>query len=414
MVTARLEAALAAVDGAALARDISAAVRVPSVTGGERPVLELLQAQAAALGLESRLVQEDLAALERHPAYPGREAPRSELWNLVVTLPGSDPEAGRLAVCGHVDVVTPGTERWSRDPFSGELSGGRVWGRGSIDMKGGVVAALHALAALRIAGGAPATLELLAVSSEEDGGLGAFAALERDASYDACLIPEPTELAVVCARSGTLTFTGTVHGRGAHAAVRLEGVSAIDRYVPLHLALQAHERRINAAVDHPLMRLLPLPYPIVVGRLEAGLWSSQVPDRLVFEGRLGVRIGESPEAARAGLEAALREADDGAGPPVELRWSGGQFRSGETAVDDPVVPLVQGALAAETGGDAPLAGVPYGADMRLFCERGIPTVMAGARGLARAHAVDEWADVDELTRVARMIVRVALGFRRRP
>jgi acetylornithine deacetylase len=412
-VTARLDAALAAVDEAALARDVSAAVRVPSVTGDERAVLELLAAQAAALGLEARLVREDLAALEQHAGYPGRESARDELWNLVVTVPGADPAAGRLALCGHVDVVTAGTERWSRDPFSGALEDGRVHGRGSTDMKGGVLAALHALAAVSATGGAAASLELLAVSSEEDGGLGAFAALERDAAYDACLIPEPTELAVVCAQAGALTFSGTVYGRGAHAAARLEGVSAIDRYIPLHAALHAHERRINRHVAHPLMQLVPLPYPIVVGRLEAGLWSSQVPDRLVFEGRLGVRVGESPEAARAGLERALREADDGNGPPVELRWSGGQFRSGETRADEPFVSLVRVALAAELGREPPLAGVPYGADMRLFCERGIPTVMAGASGLSRAHAVDEWAEVAELSLIARAIVRIALGFDRR-
>jgi acetylornithine deacetylase len=278
-------------------------------------------------------------------------------------------------------------------------------------MKGGVVAALHALAAVAASGGAPASLELLAVSSEEDGGLGAFAALARDAAYDACLIPEPTELAVVCAQAGALTFTGTVRGRGAHAAARLEGVSAIDRYVPLHAAMHAYERELNRDVRHPLMRELALPYPILVGRLEAGLWSSQVPDLLTFEGRLGVRVGESPAVARAGLEAALRAADDGLGPPLELRWAGGQFGSAETPPDHPFVALVRDALGAETGALPPRTGVAYGADMRLFCERGIPTVMAGARGLARAHAVDEWADVGELTRVARAIVRVALGFR---
>jgi acetylornithine deacetylase len=137
-----------------------------------------------------------------------------------------------------------------------------------------------------------------------------------------------------------------------------------------------------------------------------------VPDLLIFEGRVGVRVGESPAAARAGLEDALRAADDGLGPPLELRWSGGQFGSGETRPDHPFVALVRDSLGAEIGVAPPLTGVPYGADMRLFCERGIPTVMAGARGLARAHAVDEWADVGELTRVARAIVRVALGFRR--
>ena len=115
-------------------------------------------------------------------------------------------------------------------------------------MKGGVVAALHALA-----GAARASPEvvLLAVGSEEDGGLGAFAALERDAAFDACLIPEPTGFEVVCAQAGALTFRGAVRGRAAHAAMRLAGRSALDRYVGVHLAIEAHERAINRDVEHP-------------------------------------------------------------------------------------------------------------------------------------------------------------------
>ena len=245
------------------------------------------------------------------------------------------------------------------------------------------------------------------MASEEDGGLGAFAALERDADFDACLIPEPTEFSVVCAQAGALTFRGTVRGRAAHAAARLGGRSAIDRYVPIHAALAEHEARINAQVAHPAMRSLALPYPVSVGRIEAGEWSSSVPDRLVFEGRVGVRVGEEPAAARAALEAAVRAADREE-PPVEIAWTGGAFASGETDPAHPWVARVRAAVAAERGA-APVAGVPYGADMRLYCARGIPTVMLGTCGLEFAHAVDERVRIDELAAVARIIAAVIAG-----
>ncbi len=135
---------------------------------------------------------------------------------------------------------------------------------------------------------------LLAVASEEDGGLGAFAALERDAAFDACLIPEPTSFEVVCAQAGALTFRATVRGRAAHAAMRLAGRSALDRYVGVHLAIQAHERAINRDVEHPAMRALALPYPVSVGRIDGGDWPSSVPDRVTVEGRLGVPLGHRP------------------------------------------------------------------------------------------------------------------------
>ena len=389
-------------DGAALAADVAALVRVPSVPGVERGALEWLAARAVELGLRTELVEHDLAALRAHAGHPGEEAPRAELLGLTVTLPGTAP--GRLCLNGHVDVVAPGTAAWRHGPWSGAIDDGCVHGRGAADMKGAVVAMLHALAALRAAGAAVPEVVLQCVASEEDGGLGTFAALERDAAFDACLIPEPTGFAVVCAQAGALTFSGTVHGRAAHAAMRLEGRSAIDRYVPVHCALAEHEARLNADVEHPAMRALALPYPVSVGRVAAGEWSSSVPDRLTFEGRVGVRVGEDPAAARAALEAAVRAAD-GEDPPVELAWTGGAFASGETDPADPWVRRVCAAVAAECG-EAAVAGVPWGADMRLFTARGIPTVMVGTSGIALAHAVDERVRIDELTALARIVMRV--------
>jgi acetylornithine deacetylase len=402
------ERALAALDGEALARDAAALVQVPSVTGDERAALERLAELAAAAGLEAELHHHDLAALRAHPGHPGEEAPRTELWGLTATVAGSAPL--RICLNGHVDVVGPGTVPWRLGPWSGALEDGRVHGRGAVDMKGAVAAALHALAAVRAAGDPAATPELVlqAVASEEDGGLGTFAALERDAAFDAALLPEPTALTVVCAQAGALTFKGVVAGRSAHAAERLAGCSAVDRYMRVHAALHEHERRVNADVAHPLMRELELPYPLLVGRVSAGTWSSQVPDRLEFEGRLGVPVGASLADARAALQAVVDAALDDGEPPCPLSWEGGAFASGETPADHPWVRTVRGALSDELGREARLAGVPWGADFRQFTARGIPAVMVGTAGIELAHAVDESVDAGQLVTVARTIVRAVL------
>jgi acetylornithine deacetylase len=392
------------IDARALAADAAALVQVPSVTGDERDVLERLAALAEALGLRADLHEHDLAALRAHPSYPGEEAPRQSLWGLTASVGGRG--AGGLAICAHVDVVPEGTVAWRHGPWSGAVEDGWLYGRGSVDMKGAAAAALHALAEVARAGGAQAEVVLVAVASEEDGGLGAFAALERDAAFDACLIPEPTGFDVVCAQAGALTFEGVVPGVAAHAAHRLEGVSAIDRYLPVHRALAEHERALNADVEHPLMRSLELPYPLLVGRVAAGEWSSSVPDRLRFEGRAPVRVGEDVAAARAGVEAAVAAAC----PQARLSWSGGQFASGETDPAHPFAALVRGALGAELHRAVAVAGVPWGADMRLWTARGIPTVMAGTPGIELAHAVDERVRVDDLVTLARAIVRVATDF----
>lgn len=260
-------------------------------------------------------------------------------------------------------------------------------------MKAGVVAAIHAMALAR---DARCEVVLMAVSSEEDGGLGTFAALREDARFDACLIPEPTGFKLVCAHGGALTFRGVVRGRAAHAALRLEGESAIDRYVTVHARLAELEREMNAAVADELMGELELPYPLSVGRLRAGSWSSTVPDRLEFEGRVGVPVGEAPAAVRARFEEAV-------GGDVDVSWTGGQFGPGHTPVDDPFVQLV---APHATG----LAGMPYGSDMRHFTERGIPTVMIGPGGLDRVHGVGERVRIDDVVRTAELIARTIGAF----
>jgi acetylornithine deacetylase len=100
-------------------------------------------------------------------------------------------------------------------------------------------------------------------------------------------------------------------------------------------------------------------------------------------------------------------AGDGA---VQLSWPGGQFAPGETPSDGRFARLVRDAVTAETGAPARVAGVPWGADMRLWCARGIPCVMMGPGGIELAHAVDERVRIDDLARVARAIIRVAWSF----
>ena len=337
-------------------------------------------------GLEVELARHDLAALRADPGHPGEEAEREELWGLKATLRGTAP--GRIAVDGHLDVVPGGPPA--------ALEGDRLIGRGAVDMTGPWVAALHALSALGEIGEHPEVV-LLGVASEEDGGLGTFAALREDAGYDAALIPESTAFDVVVAQAGALTFSGVVEGRAAHAAVRLAGVSALDRYLDeIAPALRQHEAELNAEVAEPVMAALPLPYPVSVGRLRAGVWSSSVPERLEFEGRVGVRVGEEPAAARAALEARLGMA---------LRWTGGAFAPASVDPDHPWVERVAAAVAAETGRTPARAGVPWGADMRLFTARGIPTVMLGPSGIERAHSDHEWVSVTELAQLSRVLVR---------
>ena len=383
-------------------------VAIPS-TGGSAAECEIQHVLADLLhddGFDVEIWPLDLDDLTADPGFPGMEVERHEAYGVIATRAGHAPDLGRsLLVDGHTDVVPPGDlGRWSGDPY--ELRRvtreGRdlLLGRGTCDMKGGLVASIVAARALRAAGVRLAgDLTIAPVVGEEDGGLGTFALLRRGVTADACVVPEPTDLDVVPANGGALTFRLRVPGRAAHASRRTEGVSAIDKLVPTLAALEALESRRNAVV-HPLMRRWRLAYPISIGTVHAGDWASTVPDLLVAEGRLGVALGETVADARAELEAAVSElcADDDflREHPITVQWWGGQFAPG-TSEDDDLVERVRRAhlLAAPGARPQEVYGAPYGSDLRLLAPS-MPVLQYGPGDTRTAHAPDESVAVDDL------------------
>jgi acetylornithine deacetylase len=249
------------------------------------------------------------------------------------------------------------------------------------------------------------------VVGEEDGGLGAFATLRRGHRADAAVITEPTGGRIVTATAGALTFRVEVYGRSAHGSMRREGVSAVEAFLPIYAALGRLEAERNADPD-PLFGS-DLPYALSVGMLQAGDWASNVPDKLVAEGRLGVQLDEDPRQARLALEDAVTEASVKdqwlrENRPV-VTWPGGQFASGRI---DPEHPLVGEVITSvvDTGGPRPGLGAEvYGSDLRLYSGiGGIPTLHYGPGDIRYAHGPIEQVDIDEVLQVARALLVLAL------
>ncbi|MGD9961072.1 ArgE/DapE family deacylase [Nocardioides sp.] len=407
---------LAHLDEDLLVERLAALVRVPSVSGtlAEVEVQEVAADLMQSEGLYVDHWEIDLPELQADPWFPGAEVEREAAWGLV----GSTAPVERvpaLVLQSHLDVVPPGDpESWhGQDPFSAEINGGRLYGRGSCDMKAGAAANLGVAQALRAAGVTlDSPLGLHFVVGEEDGGLGAFATLRRGHRADAAVITEPTGGRLVVANAGALTFRIEISGRSAHGSMRTTGVSAFDSFLPVHAALMRLEAARNASVD-PLFGDISHPYALSVGIVSAGDWASSVPDKLVAEGRYGVLLDEDPRIARTAFEDAVTEACL-AEPwlrenrPV-VTWPGGQFASGRLDVGHPLVGDVQDAVRA-TGGVAgePCAAV-YGSDLRLYSGiGGIPTLHYGPGDQLLAHAPLEHVVIEELIAVTRSLIVLAL------
>ncbi|HWM34950.1 MAG TPA: ArgE/DapE family deacylase [Pseudolysinimonas sp.] len=412
-VTAAETRILDAIDESALVQELVDLIRVPSVTGtdAESELQHRQAGQLAELGFEVDSWKFDLDDLYAHPDFPGIEADRHEGYGVVGTLGEGEPA---LVLQGHVDVVPTGDlEKWvDRDPWSGAIRDGVVHGRGACDMKAGSAANLAVARAIVASGVAlERSFALHSVVSEEDGGLGAFATMLRGHRGEAAVLTEPTSGRLVVANAGALTFELRVAGRAAHGSTRLEGHSAFEAFLPIHAALLELERERNADPD-PLFTTTALPYPISVGTVRAGDWASSVPDLLVAEGRLGVRLDEAPADARAALEVALAAASL-ADPwlrdhPVEVSWPGGQFASGRIDGAHPFIDEVALAISDVEGRPSERVAAPYGSDLRLYSGiGGIPTLHYGPGDVRFAHAPREQVGVDELLRVTRSLAVLA-------
>lgn len=387
-------------------------VAVPSVSAAESPGQRLVAELLADAGAAVEVVEHDLDTLRQHAAYSA-EFDRDELLGVVGRVGGDDGPT--LLVDGHVDVVPPGiAEDWTTPPFAPVVRDGALHGRGACDMKGGLAAAVHALEAIAAAGVELAgTVAVASVGAEEDGGAGTLALLEHGVTADACVIPEPTGLAVVPAVAGALSWRVTLRGLSAHGALREEGVSAIEKLPLVLAAVQALEQRRNTRHADPLFDWLERPFAICGGRVAGGDWPSSEADWLTWEGRFGVAPGEDLGAARREFEEAVGAVVDDdpwlAGHPPTVEWWGGQFHPARTAADASVVRATTGAVEAVTGRPAQVRGMPYGCDMGLTVGvGGIPTVVFGPGDIRAAHRPDEHVPVDELGVAARVLALTML------
>jgi succinyl-diaminopimelate desuccinylase len=380
------------IDADALIGFARALVRTPSV---HRP--ELGQGEAAAAALVAERMRSSGWTPVVEEVAPGRP-------NVIAVVEGGRP-GPTLLFEGHTDVVTEGDpSAWSHDPFGGEISGGRLYGRGAADMKGGVAAMLFAAAALASAGPFPGRLVLAALADEEGMMLGArhFVASGRGAGIDAAIICEPEGGEVCIAQKGALRLRAEAAGRMAHGAMPHQGRNPIPPLAAFVSACEGLQAAVQAeAGEHPL---LGLPY-ITPTVLRAG--SLDQLNVIPGSASCGLDVRTTPAIGHDDLLGRLRAATtDG----VVLRVIDDRPAT-ETSPDHPVVRAVVEAHRRVHGAAPVLGGVPGATDGTiLWRDASIPIVTYGPGGKWIAHQVDEYVELSDLVAAAEVYVEAARLF----
>jgi acetylornithine deacetylase len=380
--------------------------------GREQAIQEWLAKRLEEWGFATHLFEPDNAKMEEYPDF-SRGHGYGNRPNLVATLKGAG--GGRsLILNGHVDTMPPGDqEKWTYDPWSGEIHDGDMYGLGACDMKAGVAAMMLAVLFLQEAG-----LELngdvmvQSVVDEEGGGNGTLACVVEGYKADAAIVTEPTRLHVQPATRGVLLLQVDVEGQATHACLKWGGINAIEKGVKVIQGMIELERLWLAQRRNPLFP----PPTITIGQIEGGLAGSQVPGECVLKfdvKYLPVEIGDHGQEMKVTGEMIKEEVQDWIytlctgdawlrGHLPALSW----YQHCTPHYLDPGHALVQMMRDNAQGvlGRGIISGFPAGCDARhLHNVAGVPTLVFGPGDLQYAHSIDERVNVEEYIQAIKIL-----------
>ncbi|KRC93039.1 acetylornithine deacetylase [Terrabacter sp. Root85] len=348
------------------------------------PLIDLVAAHLREHGVEPVLITND----------DGTKA------NLLATIPAADgTTTGGVVLSGHTDVVPVDGQDWASEPFVPEIRDGRLYGRGSCDMKafiGSVMATVPALSTTPLR----EPVHLALSYDEEVGCVGAVslvdAIVERGLRPRACIVGEPTSMRVIRGHKSLTMLQVTFHGVAAHSSRTPFGVNAIEYAAQLVRFVRGVADGFRT--DGPFDEHYDVPFTTAtVNQIEGGIAVNTVPAEcsLTFEFRAvgAVDVDATVETFRAEarrIEAEMRRENPDARVEVSI---GAQAPGLETADDEDVIDLV-----TRVGGEASTEKVAYGTEAGLFQRAGIPTVVCGPGDIAQAHAPDEFVAIEQIER----------------
>ena len=385
-------------------------VRIPSVTGNEGALAQFVAESLSSMGLQ--VDSWELNAKELEARYPGYFVnwghPYQARPNVVGIWRGR--RGGRsLLLNGHLDVVSPEpVSAWRHDPWAGEIEDGKLFGRGTCDMKGGNAAMIMALRVLREEGvELKGDVIIESVIEEEGPGNGTLACQARGYRADAGIVAEPTDLEIHVAATGFVGAMIVIEGKPAHVAMAFDGVNAIEKSMTIVKAIQEFRDWRLKSSSHPLYqryREVAGSSPVLSMERIDSKNMSEVPSKVMLLTASIVMPGETPQAVSQQMEEWIRRAaaedpwlKDNP-PQISCILVGARSHSVEICVDHPLISTLSDALRRVRPEEPIIAGFPAPADWQHLniIEPRTPTVGFGPGKVKQAHTVDEFVLLDDV------------------
>ncbi len=324
--------------------------------------------------------------------------------NLIAEIPATGQEPG-LLFNGHLDVVPP-TAGMPYPPFAGTVVQEVMWGRGTVDMKGGLAAMAVALAALQTSG-QPLRRPLLlaAVASEEKGNRGTHTLVQAGVRARWAVVGEATALDVIIAHKGVERYQVIVEGNAAHESTPERGTNAIILAAHLIAALDEELFRQPGGPTHPLLGQATYN----IGTIQGGTSRNTVPDRCAFQMAKRWLPGDSPEAIRTEIDAVVTRTQPSGHVVIrrEPEFEEIPHPPLEVPPDHPLVIALGAAVTRVTGRPPALLGMAGFTDAALLAGAGIPAVICGPGNMALAHTDVESIALAEVAQAARVYAAFA-------
>ena len=388
-------------------------IAIPSVTGDEAAIQKFLAQYMSGIGLEVDMWETDWEALKKHPAYIPVDRGYEGRPNIVATMKGTG--GGRsLLLNGHTDVIPVNDGvGWSDDPWSARIKDGRVYGRGSCDMKSGVASHILAVQYLKEAGlRTKGDVYINVVVDEEVSGHGTLDTVIRGYHADAGISGETSGLAVQPACIGRIWFEIEINGKPVGIQRRYEGISGIELGNKITRAVAELEAKRVATVTHPLYPNALDSLPCMIGSFSAGTYPSAFPANCLLKGSIGTVPGEDHEGVKRSLvqqvaDAAAKDPWMKDHPPV-VRFVGYDAQASEIPRGHPIVETVCRSYMEITGQDPEISGRQGAADTRFLNQYAhTPTVIFGPGSTAVMHSNDEYVSIaDYITAIKVMALSI--------